>query len=169
MQMERYVETHMPIEINPLSTKTISSIRDWITSCVDQKNSDHTRCFLSEKKFLPSRLIEIEQSDSGLQLRLVRSQDIDPEHHGGINYTTLSYCWGGNQPAKLIAQSLASYEQQIPWAIIPKTLQDAATTTNLLGIRYVWIDSLCIIQDNDDDKSREISHGVLSFDINNHG
>jgi hypothetical protein len=163
MQMERYVETHMPIEINPLSTKTISSIRDWITSCVDQKNSDHTRCFLSEKKFLPSRLIEIEQSDSGLQLRLVRSQDIDPEHHGGINYTTLSYCWGGNQPAKLIAQSLASYEQQIPWAIIPKTLQDAATTTNLLGIRYVWIDSLCIIQDDDDDKSREISQMAMVY------
>jgi hypothetical protein len=120
MQMERYVETHMPVEISPLSTKTISSIRDWITSCVDHKNNDHTRCFLSEKKFLPSRLIEIEQSDSGLQLRLVRSQDIDPEHHGGIKYTTLSYCWGGNQPAKLIAESLASYEQEIPWAISQK-------------------------------------------------
>jgi hypothetical protein len=163
MQRESCVRTQVPIEISPLSRKTISSIKDWITNCVDQKDNSHTRCFLSGKKFLPSRLIEIEQSDSGLQLRLVRSQDVDPEHHGGINYTTLSYCWGGNQPVKLIAKSLASYEQEIPWAILPKTLQDAATTTNLLGIRYVWVDSLCIIQDDDDDKSREISQMAMVY------
>ena len=40
--------------------------------------------------------------------------------------------------------------------MLPKTVQDAITVTKLLGFRYLWVDSLCIIQDSNEDKSKEI-------------
>lgn len=46
--------------------------------------------------------------------------------------------------------------EDIPWSSVPKTIQDAALTTLKLGLRYLWVDSMCIIQDSEDDKTREI-------------
>ncbi|KAH7217781.1 heterokaryon incompatibility protein-domain-containing protein [Fusarium oxysporum] len=45
----------------------------------------------------------------------------------------------------------------IPWDKIPRTIQDAILTSQKLGIGFIWVDSLCIIQDSKaDDKSIEI-------------
>ncbi|KAK2775048.1 HET domain-containing protein [Colletotrichum kahawae] len=57
---------------------------------------------------------------------------------------------------ELTTANLADYEEEIPWNDLPATLKDAAVATNLLGMRYLWIDSLCIIQDDATDKIREI-------------
>lgn len=65
-------------------------------------------------------------------------------------YATLSHCWGssGRQPLKTTQANLQSHLQRIPWASIPKTFQDAITVTRSMGLDYVWIDSLCIVQDD---------------------
>ena len=41
------------------------------------------------------------------------------------------------------------------WEDIPKTFQDAITVTRYLGFHYIWIDSLCIVQDDNEDWARE--------------
>jgi hypothetical protein len=41
--------------------------------------------------------------------------------------------------------------------MLPQTIQDAISVTHRLGIRYLWVDALCIIQDNPIDKSTEIN------------
>lgn len=66
-------------------------------------------------------------------------------------YICLSHCWGGANLFKTETDSLLARTQQIDWNDLPKTFQDAITMTRALGIRYLWIDSLCIIQDDEED------------------
>jgi hypothetical protein len=72
-------------------------------------------------------------------------------------YTSLSYCWGGDQPFRTTKCTLPTKLDHISPTSLPKTLQDAASVTRQLGLRYLWIDSLCIIQDDPLDMTRELS------------
>ncbi|KAK1707868.1 hypothetical protein BDP67DRAFT_581527 [Colletotrichum lupini] len=53
--------------------------------------------------------------------------------------------------------SLEEHKEGIITATMPQTFQDAVTMTRKLGIRYLWIDALCIVQDDIADWSREAS------------
>lgn len=72
-------------------------------------------------------------------------------------YVTLSYCWGGPQLLELRKARLDSYVAGLPIHELPQTILDAFRVTQELGFRFIWIDSLCIIQDSLDDKLQEIS------------
>lgn len=72
-------------------------------------------------------------------------------------YATLSYCWGGPQEFQLDAGSENMLKGGISASLLPKTLRDAVQATWDLGIRWIWIDSLCIRQDSSDDKATEIA------------
>ncbi|KAM7205869.1 Heterokaryon incompatibility protein (HET) domain containing protein [Rhypophila sp. PSN 637] len=70
-------------------------------------------------------------------------------------YLTLSHCWGSRKSAELLLKTrqhnIRQHHQQIPWADIPPLFRDAISLVRALGYRYIWIDSLCIIQDDDED------------------
>jgi hypothetical protein len=70
-------------------------------------------------------------------------------------YLTLSHCWGSDARAILTTTSLPILQKEITITDLPLTMQDAITTTRALGFRYLWIDSVCIIQDNASDWERE--------------
>ena len=70
-------------------------------------------------------------------------------------YACLSYCWGKRHPIKTTTSTLARYLEGLPWEELPKTFQDAVSFVYRLGIRYLWIDSLCILQDSIDDWLQE--------------
>ena len=67
------------------------------------------------------------------------------------NYAALSHMWGGHQPLQLLKDNLSSFKRAIPWSKLPRTFQQAMQFTKRLGINYIWIDSLCIIQDSAED------------------
>ncbi|KAK8105047.1 HET-domain-containing protein [Apiospora kogelbergensis] len=75
------------------------------------------------------------------------------------SYAALSYCWGGEERNKLKTTRATLTERQrgIEYRQLPKTLQDAITVARDLGLLYLWIDALCIIQDDDHDKATEIA------------
>ncbi|KAI0892906.1 heterokaryon incompatibility protein-domain-containing protein [Annulohypoxylon nitens] len=75
-------------------------------------------------------------------------------------YATLSHCWGTSQPMKLEKKRMDEFKKCITFKELPKTFQDAIEATRCLGIRYLWIDSLCIIQDSK--KDWEDQCGVMS-------
>jgi hypothetical protein len=50
---------------------------------------------------------------------------------------------------------------KIDWTQLPATLSDAVAVTRSLGIRYLWMDALCIAQDDDTDKAKEINEGRI--------
>ena len=72
-----------------------------------------------------------------------------------MKYVALSHCWGITNTAKLKNGTLRTMTCGIDWSKLPKTFQDAIYVTRRLGFRYLWIDSLCIIQDSPEDWSKE--------------
>jgi hypothetical protein len=66
-------------------------------------------------------------------------------------YACLSHCWGKQQIITTTKANISQYLQAIPWDALSRTFQDAVTCTRRLGLDYLWIDSLCIIQDMRDD------------------
>ena len=74
-----------------------------------------------------------------------------------VHYTTLSHCWGAVQPFRLFRSNLRELMDGISIDALPKTFQDAIYATWRFGIRYLWIDSLCIIQDSKEDWNVESS------------
>ncbi|KAI8652515.1 HET domain-containing protein [Fusarium keratoplasticum] len=72
-------------------------------------------------------------------------------------WAALSYCWGGPQKAQTTSQNVNERYQAIDLGEMPLTLRDAIRTCRELNLPYLWIDSMCIIQDDEDDKAREIN------------
>ena len=71
-------------------------------------------------------------------------------------YTALSHAWGQDLSAKTTTANLANHKKNIPFGWLPQTFRDAIKVTRQLGLNFIWIDALCIIQDDVEDKAREI-------------
>lgn len=114
--------------------------------------------------FLPTRLLDlfpvVAQIAGCMSLvetsHLQRDMISDESKRHAMRYAALSYCWGNVKPtATTTKENLDSHIQCIEFSALPQCLQDAVTVTRGLGIRYLWIDALCIIQDDSDDWGRE--------------
>jgi hypothetical protein len=117
----------------------------WIEKCY----SSHEDCKLAARSELPRRVLDVTKRADSNSVYLYES-------HGDVEqYICLSHSWGGHQPLKTEKSSLAARKEGIEWKDLPRTFQDAVTITRLLGIRYLWIDSLCIVQDDKEDWRRE--------------
>jgi hypothetical protein len=101
---------------------------------------------------LPTRLVDCGSLEVPAY-RLVLGQSLPAE----TSYTTLSYCWGTSMPVCLLKSNIDSLMKQIQVDDLPKTLQDVIHVARQLGQRYIWIDSLCIVQDDAEDWEREAS------------
>lgn len=77
-----------------------------------------------------------------------------------FRYAALSYVWGGVERLQTTGRNLDSLMQEASlksrWDKIPKTIRQAIGLAQQLGIYYVWVDALCIIQDNEESKHTEI-------------
>lgn len=60
----------------------------------------------------------------------------------------LSHCWGSSPTLKMLSTNIESFRIGIKVRDLPSTFKDAVQMTRLLGFDYIWIDSLCIVQDN---------------------
>jgi hypothetical protein len=71
-------------------------------------------------------------------------------------YAALSYVWGEPQPHSTCTAKLPTYLESLDVLLLPQTIKDAIVCTHNLKLRYLWADSLCILQDSDEDKQREL-------------
>lgn len=100
---------------------------------------------------LPTRVLDLGTPDSPC-LRIFAS--------GGCraSYVALSYCWGIEleaRPLKAMKSNLEALSGNIDATALPLTIRQAVDVTRSLGIRYLWVDSLCILQDDEDDWRKE--------------
>lgn len=94
---------------------------------------------------LPFRVIDVGSSGGeGTQ----KSRLYTPQDRQASRYLTLSHCWGKVIPPRLTRKSLGAWHVQIPDEELPKTFRDAIWLTRELGERFLWIDSICIVQDD---------------------
>ncbi|KAL6918353.1 hypothetical protein FSST1_009848 [Fusarium sambucinum] len=114
----------------------------WIRNC----RQDHQNCISyyarRETKVIPTRLIDVGADDPGRPPSLF----IPLPHQDSMEYIALSYAWGSGHFIKTTSSNLEAMKQHLPWTQLPKTIQDAIIVTRRLGVRYLWVDALCILQ-----------------------
>ncbi|TGO64931.1 hypothetical protein BOTNAR_0083g00140 [Botryotinia narcissicola] len=132
-----------------ISTKThITLINSWISNC--RKN--HLSCDIATTSQLPSRLLDISGSEHDIYL--VETRDL-PSSVNRPSYATLSHCWGSNHTIQTTSSTIKIFYGGIRKADLPAAFQDAISVVRALGLRFIWIDSLCIVQDSLDDWKHE--------------
>lgn len=131
---------------------------------------------------VPTRLIDVGPPDGAEEPRLILSSGIKPGSSRA--YAALSHCWGGaplaqigpvsslhslnsvqasapsnvvtgGRPLTTLTENIKDRMSSIPMKILPRTFRDAVKVTRGLGLRYIWIDSLCIIQNSKSDWEQE--------------
>jgi hypothetical protein len=128
-----------------LSVCTIRRAKSWLKSCLSCKG-DHFRCkpYKEEESYLPARVIDIGTADEDpIRLHISRHKETG-------RYVALSHCWGAKKFSTTTQTSLQRYTKNIPLPL-PRTFMDAVRVTRALGVRFLWIDSFCIIQDSVED------------------
>ncbi|KAH9209873.1 heterokaryon incompatibility protein-domain-containing protein [Leptodontidium sp. 2 PMI_412] len=102
----------------------------------------------------PTRLIDVGPADGSEEPRLVLTVDTwrNKRNEG---YATLSHCWGKEPLMTTTTGTLSERLVGIPMASLPKTFRDAVTVCRGVGIRYLWVDALCIVQDSPEDWEKE--------------
>lgn len=122
----------------------MSILRQWLTHC----DSEHT-CCTSLAKQLPTRLIDV-GSGTNSTLRLCERWP-----HDRLNYIALSHTTG--QPPYFLTtpDNVEAYKHNIPFETLPASYQDAVRVTRALGIRFLWIDFICIHRDREPDLFEE--------------
>jgi hypothetical protein len=132
----------------PPGSSSLARVVGWVAAC-----DSHGTC-LSPDSSLPTRLIDVGGSGPETTVRLV-----EPEEGSNGRYTALSYCWGVKSiPYSTTSRSIVgAREVGMNLGDLPQTFQDAIAMTRRLGVRYIWIDSLCICQDDVKDWERESS------------
>jgi hypothetical protein len=90
-------------------------------------------------------------SKDTVALRLISNSSINPENC----YATLSYRWGKEKKFVLTSANFTKYQEDIPISTLSATLQDAVKVARALGLQYLWVDSMCSMQDDPKDWARE--------------
>lgn len=127
------------------SEESYDHTREWLQYC-----DSHRECYsMSERSFTLTRVIDVGTIDDIPKL-------IQPPDHS-CHYAALSYCWGGNQSVITELANVQDFFRELPISRLQKTIMDAIFTTRKLGLRFLWIDSLCIIQDPSEDKFQELA------------
>lgn len=128
-------------------------MKSWLHTC----RSQHRDCSRRPTNFLPTRLLDVQAGDIGPDVRLVLTQTLIQDTRTLPAYLTLSHCWGPKHLHSVITKKsdLAKRLKCITFKDLSKTFQDAVSITRELGQRYLWIDSMCIIQDDRNDWAKE--------------
>lgn len=125
----------------------------FLRECFYQCSNHHSICSgLQDREWFPDRLLHVTESvgGAGCTLRLVESH----QHKPTSRYIALSHCWGPSVPLCTTTSNTNHHLQGITYGQLPRTFQDCVTVARNLGIKYIWIDSLCIIQNNRSDWAR---------------
>ncbi|KAI1748947.1 heterokaryon incompatibility protein-domain-containing protein [Xylaria castorea] len=111
-----------------------------------------------DDRYLPTRLIDLGVGNEGGLPRLALATDLRVAE-SRVEYASLSYCWGSLVEAasqyRTTRQNLQQRLAQIDIARTTTVIKDAADVCKALGIRYLWVDSVCIIQDDNVDWEQE--------------
>ncbi|KAF2707533.1 HET-domain-containing protein [Pleomassaria siparia CBS 279.74] len=127
------------------SERSLAVAKAWLQRCEDE----HPSCRRQSLGRLPTRVIDV--GDESRPPRIYTSSaELEP-------YVALSYCGGQDRHLCLLSTNADEYHKGIPSTLLPRTIADAITITRSMGLKYLWVDALCILQDSAEDLNQEIS------------
>ncbi|KAH7079835.1 heterokaryon incompatibility protein-domain-containing protein [Paraphoma chrysanthemicola] len=130
----------------------------WLDDCA----SYHSEC--GPIKYTPTRLLSLEAFDQNL-VRLVEAATPTTELQASMPYCCLSYRWGeASKMTRLLKSNIDEFKSAIQVDSLPTTFRDAMRVTKRLGIDFLWIDALCIVQNSADDWRAESSRMDAIFE-----
>jgi hypothetical protein len=149
-----WLKLREPPRVNALCPENVSMIREEIENCTE--NCSHTQ---DEVASVPTRLIDLIEPQTP-RLVVPADQSLRNDLDGrDIKYAALSYCWGSPSDARSMLKtetsSLKSRLAGIAIGEMPRVFQDAISVCEKLSIRYLWLDALCIVQDDEVDWKQE--------------
>ncbi|KAB5578577.1 heterokaryon incompatibility protein-domain-containing protein [Coniochaeta sp. 2T2.1] len=119
------------------STESIGLLKRWLNDC----ETRHPACQVGRTATLPTRVIDVGESAETVSLYISQAGEQG-------TYTALSHCWGGQTPLATTQATLGDRQKSIHFDKKSRTFAEAVEVTRALGFKYLWIDSLCIIQDD---------------------
>lgn len=139
--------------LNVGGSAAFAKASSWVEQC--RQTCEHSRSSHMTANDKPGRVVDVTPMNGHSPQTLTL---VSGDSRGLGEYVALSYCWGQrDQPMATTNSNLQSrIEQGFSLADMPDTIQDAVLVCRRLGFRYIWIDSLCILQDDRADKKREI-------------
>ena len=137
---------------NSDSEQLFDKITEWFRTCV----GEHRRC-IRERFTLPARLLRTgaDLDFSSDKVWLSKTRDLRDQTKD-IRYLALSYCWGGTVNMRTLRENVhirGKYGLQV--ADLPAVIRDAITVARKLKFEYLWVDSLCICQDDEQEWEQE--------------
>jgi hypothetical protein len=137
----------------PVNFAALSDLRRLVDNCHHRDgNCSYIRSLwhnetLSDPPLLPRRVIDVGDlnSEQGPSPYLYETMKDDRAH-----YTTLSHRWGDRLTFKTTRENIQALHEGIDFKALPMSFQDAINVTRALHVRYLWIDAICIIQDEPD-------------------
>ncbi|KAH9863748.1 hypothetical protein J1614_009680 [Plenodomus biglobosus] len=143
------------ISENPLQDIGLSSARSMINNCL----SSHSKCKSrhSRPTTLPRRILDLFTGEDSKSIRLHEAEYVESERRYEYGeYVALSHVWGlAKGLPKLTTTTLQEYKKNIAYSMLPKALQETITLARAMKIRWLWIDSLCLMQDETQEKLEE--------------
>jgi hypothetical protein len=146
------------LEASTGSENSLRSAKRMVENCLES----HPQCRRDKSIKGPTRLINV--SMDSVRLCTPTGSEGNPQ------FATLSHCWGKIDMFKLRKSNIAALHNEIPVDQLCRTFQEAITVTRYLGLAYLWIDSICIIQDDAADWDHEAammgeiySNGVVNI------
>lgn len=133
------------------SDYTTTVVRTWLHSCL----TSHIRCRQrgAHPAPFPTRILDLRSGEVRLR------EGLTPTSVGSTNaaYACLSYCWGDDPRSitQTTRATLPTFCSSIPSASLTRTFREAVDCCRRLGIEFLWIDSLCIVQDDPGDWAAE--------------
>lgn len=125
-----------PIQIRSDSEQCFGQSKRWLEEC----QTNHNLCNAPQQS-LPSRVIDVGSLQEEPFLYISSLGEEAP-------WVALSHAWGGEHPLTTTLASLHERCHSIPLGSLPPVFLDAIKITRKLGFKYLWVDSLCIIQDS---------------------
>ncbi|CAH0051918.1 unnamed protein product [Clonostachys solani] len=138
---------------NQNATHSLSLAREWLSSCLENTGTNaHHRCVPPNPTgFMPSLILRITPDNGSFRLNLCK-----PDQTQVGRYACLSYCWGGDQKTKLGKSNRSAWLTDIPVADLPIVVVEAITVLMSLQFNNLWVDALCIVQDDKEDVSKQV-------------
>jgi hypothetical protein len=149
-QMLHFSIRFLPTWCNPYRSTRFKTVLDQASIWLDSCRHTHVKCFAHSQpskrtKLIrggPKRLIDIKPQ--GLEKNMWRIHEVESDGWIQDDYITLSHRWAKPEPLKLTADSHKAMREGLPIQDLPVDYQDAVHVASHLGVRYLWIDSICM-------------------------